>query len=209
MNVLGLDPATENYGYSVVSFEKDNFGQFNFSLKNAGTFSKIGNFPDNDTDVDNNPVGVYMTKMLQNHAEISALIDLHDIIHICIERFQTRGKFKQSLAELNNLSIGVAITTAFQKSIPHTLITPVNWKVAIKQNIDLKAVYANIKQEIKEKKLDKKIQSKLLNDIPHITDATILALFGMSINLELSRLHFIDHPLLVIKISDYLLSKYC
>lgn len=127
--ILGCDPGSKNFGYSVIRFKKVG-NTFQFRVLETGILECAL------TELKGDVVGaINLFKR-----RVSALRRKYGITHFCAERFQSRG-IKGKTIELVSFMLGLLTQVGIRN---YLFITASQWKNQINRIFDLKEAYRTI-----------------------------------------------------------------
>lgn len=162
---IGCDPGTNNYGYSILSYDGSKI-----KITTCGILHAVIN---NLTNKEQKPPKSKRRKT-KHVAGRPPFMSLLDIFYkdwkrvfkevtpaiITAERFQSRG-FGGPTIEHVGMMNGVLATLAYQKNVPINLIMAASWKHHVNKYSDLEEIY------------------RLLSIPPHLVDSAYIGLCGL------------------------------
>ena len=152
MKILGLDPGTQNFAYSVLEIKARN-GRAYPTVLEAGQYKDTNLQLRKDSDI-NAQITVFKEQIAQHMDSI-----LYDDCRVIVERFQTRG-WRGSGIEAIGIMIGCILFLTASLKIPVRVVTASSWKNRVGKET-MKELYGI---------------GKAMSVTPHEIDASMMAL---------------------------------
>lgn len=175
LRVLGLDPAPDNYGFSVTKVQGEpNTGDPGALVIETGV---LNNSLTNPSETNNN-----LPKFADEMAEI---IKKHNPDLVGIERFMLRGKMSKKVSdEAINMMIGVVSYLSHLNGTTTSHILASHWKNEIKKKVNMVGFYkvcnsSRIQKEHESINLKPGTKSQVILEghTDHEVDATLISIY--------------------------------